>query len=43
MYVLEFSIVTITAFVAALNEVTKLIFKCVDLIADFSFGNSQQS
>lgn len=28
MYILEFSIVTITAFVAALNEATKLIFKC---------------
>ena len=34
MYVLEFSIVTITAFVAALNEVTKLIFKCVNKNVD---------
>ena len=34
MYVLEFSIVTITAFVAALNEVTKLIFRCVNKNVD---------
>lgn len=28
MYIKEFSIITITAFVAVLNEVVKIVFKC---------------